>query len=71
MKNYSVSVNLNGKPFQPADWQIVATTTANNKDEACDKVRRAAFSGEENDVNICYAEAIPVSKRGATMKAEI
>jgi len=72
MKSYSVYVNLeSGKSFRPADWQLVASANADNKKQACEKVRAAAFSGKYgDDVTLYDPQSIPVSDRGRTMKAE-
>lgn len=61
MKNYSVLVNQQHRPFCEAQWLIVGYTPARSKAEAIEKIRAAAW-GEENDSTVIHPEEVPAGK---------
>jgi len=54
MKNYSVQINTETRPFQEKQMQRIGSCQAKNKKEAIEKVY-AAFWGKDNDA-IIYSE---------------
>lgn len=71
MKNYTVKINIEHRPFHAAEFQTIGSCKANNKEEAIEKVY-AAFWGKDNDayIDVDMSEFVtPSSKK--KMKAFI
>lgn len=71
MKNYTVFVNTERRPFFSACWETVGTAQAKNKKEAVAKIYDAVWGIENDAVILADGWTLSFCTRNASFKAEI
>lgn len=66
MRTYEVYYNANKGRFQPADYQVIGTVLAKNKEEAVREMK-AALHGRENSATV-FIENVATMKN---LKAKV